>query len=249
MRNQLYLSVLISITLNFVYAQQFTPQFTGLGADGITSPYHMVAIDENTLWASASNPNGEKFGDGPNVIVHTEDGGSTWKSDTLPADNPNAFTIACISAISPDSAWVSSIDNTANYPNWDIKIYATFDGGENWQLQNVAFSDNESYAGQIHFFDHLEGMLFAASADGYFQVFKTFDAGNTWDRLPQENFPPLIGNFEGDIDNGYYAIQDTIWVPTSEGRILKSIDRGTTWAAFDTPVPSNVIFEVTFSDS
>ncbi|WP_394751088.1 WD40/YVTN/BNR-like repeat-containing protein [Spongiimicrobium salis] len=244
------LITIFSITLsNLVYSQKFTPQYTSLGSNGSTSPFHMITVNRNTVWASCSNPNVTVKEHTPNIITHTKDGGITWKNDILPAETPSKFYIACISAVSKDSAWVSSVDRMDffNRTDWKSKIYATFDGGDNWIVQNVPFSDG--YGGQIHFFDHLEGIVFASNADGYFQVFKTYNAGNDWKRLPESNFPKIESSREIESDDSYYAIKDTIWVGTM-GRILKSIDRGTTWTAYNTPLTDkDLIFEVTFSDS
>ncbi|MET1259890.1 hypothetical protein ABV409_11120 [Flagellimonas sp. DF-77] len=243
------LITLFTITLShLVYAQQVTPQHTGLEGTGSTSPFHMVAVDQHTVWASASNTRAMVKEHTPNVITHTNDGGISWKNEVLPADTPDTFYVSCLTAVSKDSAWISTVDRMDFYkPDaWKPKIYATFDGGAHWTVQEVPFSDG--YGGQIHFFNHQEGIVFASNADGYFQVFKTYNAGKDWKRLPASNLPELQSTWEIESDDSYYAIEDTIWVGTM-GRILKSTDRGTTWTAYSTPLTDrDMIFEVSFSD-
>lgn len=222
----------------------FTLQNSGLGNAGRTAPFHMDSVSEDILWASASGtwasynaPLGH-----PNIITHTTDGGITWKVDTLLVEPTQHFHIACISAIGPDSAWVSTLEDGPD--GYFPRVLATFDGGDTWAEQDVGLVN--SYGAQIRFFDNTEGVLIAAGAGAYYhQVFKTYDAGATWIKLPPENLPdmPL---WEYTADDGYAAMGDTIWVGTSRGRVLRSADRGEYWSALETPVGA-LIYDVAFS--
>lgn len=235
-----FLSTMLSGAQPFI----FTLQNSGLGNAGRTAPFHMDAVSEDILWASASGPwasYNAPLGH-PNIITHTTDGGLTWKVDTLPVEPSEHFRIACISASGPDSAWVSALEDGPG--GYFPRVLATFDGGDSWTEQDVGFIN--SYGAQIHFFDHTEGVLVGAGAGAYHhQIFKTYDAGNTWIKLSPENLPdmPL---WEYNADDGYAAMGDTIWVGTSRGRVLRSTNRGEHWSALETPVNA-LIYEVSFS--
>src|SRR6476620_2643225 len=135
------------------------------------------------------------------TVLRTVDGGQTWQKLTVPGAEKLDFRD--VDATDDRSAYVLSIG-----PGEASRIYKTDDAGAHWDLQ-LAISD---------------------SVDGQFVIFTTSN-GRTWERIPVDRLPPALPG------EGAYAASGTniamvrggIWIGTTAGRVLRSMDDGRTW--------------------
>ncbi|KAA9332756.1 T9SS type A sorting domain-containing protein [Adhaeribacter soli] len=206
---------------------------------GFSTPilvYEMEAVNQQVIWAAGAdtiaNP-GQSF-------VKSTDGGMTWTVGAI--NNPQDFIINNLSAIDANTAWVAMIDDI----NGGGAIKKTINGGQTWNNQGVnIFTDPSSYPNVIHFFDANNGVVFGDPVGGYWEIYGTTNGGSTWTRLPAGSVPNILPNEFGMFSEA--TIGDTIWVGTSEGRVIRSINQGQTWTAANTPLLD--IQAIAFSNS
>ena len=204
-------------------AQTWVPQATkfatNFGVDEI------AIIDANTVWTFAYDGSGG--GTYPKVVSRTTNGGTTWATSPITGPGANAL-ISDLAAVNANTAWVVTAPS-ATGPNAN-KIYKTTDGGTNWALQPSGYSA-ASFGNQIYFWDANNGWTNGDPVGGFFEMYKTSNGGTTWTAVP--------GRPAQDGDFGYVAgkevVGDNIWFGTDTGRILRSTDRGSTWAAAFSP--------------
>lgn len=125
-------------------------------------------------------------------------------------------------------------------------LYKTGDGGK---MELVYTEQGEAvFYDAMAFWNTNEGLAIGDSNQGCFSILITRDAGNSWKRLPCEALPPFI---EGE---GAYAasnsnikiIGDTTWIATTK-RFLKSMDKGKTWVAQETPISGSTPYHGMYS--
>jgi photosystem II stability/assembly factor-like uncharacterized protein len=132
------------------------------------------------------------------------------------------------------------------------RIYRTVDAGAHWELQ-FANTDPKVFLDAMAFRDDRHGVAFSDSVDGQFVILTTAN-GRTWTRVPADRLPPALPR------EGAYAASGTnvamtagrIWIGTTAGRVLRSIDDGRTWTAATSGLAtgqSSGIFSVAFRDA
>jgi photosystem II stability/assembly factor-like uncharacterized protein len=96
------------------------------------------------------------------------------------------------------------------------------------------------------------------SVKGAFVIITTEDGGRTWTRVPPDRLPPALdgeGAFAASGTNVTVFGRDHVWLGTgaaARARVLRSTDRGRTWAIADTPLaagPTSGIYSVAFRDA
>jgi photosystem II stability/assembly factor-like uncharacterized protein len=209
-------------------------------ASGTTASFRGVsAVSERVAWAAGS----------AGTYLRTVDGGATWTADTVPGMTGVEFRD--VQAFSADRAVLL----TAGQP---ARIYRTEDGGRTW---TVAFEAPEkpAFFDGMAFWNERDGIAFSDPVDGHFLVVTTGDGGRTWARVPAENLPaPLQGEAAFAASGTAVAVQGTerAWIATGGGavaRVLRTEDRGRTWAVDTLPFPagneSSGAFGVAFRDA
>jgi photosystem II stability/assembly factor-like uncharacterized protein len=192
------------------------------------------AVSATVAWASGAN----------GTILRSTDGGTTWQPRGI--RGAEALDFRDIDAFSDRVAYALSIG-----PGEASRIYKTIDGGSGWDLQ-FANLDPHVFLDSMAFWDAERGVAFSDSVDGKFVVFTTRDGGRKWDRVPPHRLPAALdgeGAFAASGTNVAVNGRDRVWIGTTAGRVLRSIDGGNTWAVSTAPVhvgKSAGIFSIAF---
>jgi photosystem II stability/assembly factor-like uncharacterized protein len=196
-------------------------------------------VSRRTAWASGSG--GE--------VLRTVDGGQTWQHVGPPGLNDLQFRD--IQAFDDNSAVILSVGEGES-----SRIYTTVDGGAVW-TETFRNREPTAFYDCMAFFDRLHGIALSDPVDGRFRLLSTSDGGSTWTVLPSTGVPPaLAGEFAFAASGTCIATASDrdVWFATGGGataRVFRSSDRGSTWTATDTAVPSGPsagIYSLAFRD-
>lgn len=149
------------------------------------------------------------------VILATEDGGNTWveqrnEGRNLSADAESPPPLMDVWFKDESTGWAVGAFGT---------VLETQDGGKNWvsiadRLNNPDGFHINAVAGKA------SGEVFLGSESGV--VFRSRDAGASWERLDTGYDGSLFGLLVSRVDGAIYALG-------LRGTIMKSSDDGTTW--------------------
>jgi photosystem II stability/assembly factor-like uncharacterized protein len=232
MKTTLTLLALIS----FVGVQQWQPQ-----TSGVTVRLRGVsAASDTVVWASGAR----------GTVLRSTDAGETWTRLVVPGADTLDFRD--VNAVGEDVAYALSIGSGPA-----SRIYKTSDAGMTWQLQ-FQNEEPEAFFDAMAFWDAMAGVAVSDSVDGRFVVRITEDGGETWRAVPADRLPPA------QAGEGYFAASGTnvavfgsrhVWLgtgATERARVLRSTDRGRTWAVADTALASgrtSGIYSISFRDA
>ena len=115
-------------------------------------------------------------------------------------------------------------------------LLRTDDGGHNWkQIEGVSVR----FGADFHFLDSQNGFLFNRNRT----VYKTTDAGNSWDRLNTTGISEAINDI-------CFLNRDTGYIATESNRLLRTADGGQSWQDTTIQMGFDGILDVHFvSDS
>ena len=199
----------------------------------------LAAVDHDVAWTAG----------GGGTVLRTTDGGRTWH----PASPPGAAGLEFrdVEAFDADTAVVLAIGESDA-----SRVYRTEDGGRSWTL---AFrnEDPRAFYDCMAFSDHRRGLAVSDPVDGRFRVLSTEDGGRSWKVLPPAGMPPaLTGEFAFAASGQCLVARGRdAWLASGGGarsRVFHSRDRGRTWSASATPLPSGEaqgIFGLAFRDT
>lgn len=208
---------------------------------GVTVTFRGVsAVSADVAWVSGSR----------GTVMRTLDAGATWQN--VSPSGHATLDFRDVDAISARIAYVLSIGNGDA-----SRILKTTDGGSTWVEQFVN-ADADGFFDAMSFWDADHGIAFSDSANAPFRILTTADGGRTWTRVALDALPPALDN------EGAFAASGTniavwgdrhVWIGTgaaAKARVLRSADRGKTWAIADTPIPggeSAGIYSIAFRDA
>ncbi|MCB2206222.1 hypothetical protein KQI65_15875 [bacterium] len=201
--------------------------------------YSMKAVNKDVVWALADTTHALGPAVGFPRVLRTTDGGTTWTAIRVPETDGLFFMD--VFALDEFTAWITSNCMCQSSDNLGGILHTT-DGGETWteQLHNIQTLF-------IHFFTGLVGVEVNS-----WSVKVTDDGGQTWESIPVENRPQYKSgemNILMSSSNAMAAVGDTIWVPTSMGRVHRSTDRGHHWDVVSIPsMESRIITSLAFRD-
>ncbi|MHC1708063.1 MAG: T9SS type A sorting domain-containing protein [Bacteroidales bacterium] len=211
---------------------QWVPQTTNFSADGVGISY-MDAVDANIVWAMGYD------GISPfqylKDFVRTTNGGTTWTPGVI--SGYATYGVSMLHAIDGLTAWAPLYDTVNN----GGVLLKTTDGGATWVTKNTAaFPAPNGFPNVVHFFNATEGFCMGDPLGGYYEIYTTNDAGETWTRIPSASIPAPLSQEWGVI--GYYsAVGDNVWFGTNKSRVFRSNDKGHTWAVSTVTSPATFI--------
>ncbi len=192
-------------------------------------PDWISIVDKSNVWIGTIS-----YGSGVqipySIAVRTTDGGDTWQFDSIPV--PGQPMMSSVFAVDANNCFYVFTDNGSGGSIWK-----TTDAGISWSKKTTTqFSDPGAYADFYCGFDANEGVAVGDPTLGYFEIQKTTNGGDSWNRVESSLIPPIIPGEMGGT-NAYRAIGDKIWFPTmisdANGtyscRCFKSEDRGAHW--------------------
>jgi photosystem II stability/assembly factor-like uncharacterized protein len=198
------------------------------------------AASADIVWVSGSR----------GTVLRSLDAGGTWKN--VSPKGMGALDFRDIEAFDERVAFILSIGNGNA-----SRILRTTDGGSTW-VEQFLNPDAEAFFDAMAFWDVGHGIAFSDSANAQFRIITTADGGETWARVPVDALPPALEN------EGAFAASGTniavfgdrhVWIGTgaaARARVLRSSDRGKTWAIAETPIPAGPsagIYSIAFRDA
>ena len=212
---------------------------TALDSRSDASMRGLSVVDANVIWASGAN----------GTVLRSIDGGATWEKRNVP--DADSLDFRDIEAFDSLFAYVLSAGE-------DGRIYRTVNGGRTWTLQ-FRNTTKGAFFDCMDFWDERNGIAMSDPIDGRYLMVRT-DDGSTWRELPRESRPvsnegeaafAASGSCLVTIGNSY------AYLATGGGdanaRVFMTNNRGNSWTAVRTPVPTGDaaagIFSLAFRDS
>jgi photosystem II stability/assembly factor-like uncharacterized protein len=196
----------------------------------------LSVVNGQIMWASGSG----------GVVVHTGDGGTTWRVDTLPG-----AARMDLRAVHAFDARVAHVAATAG------RVWRTMDGGRTWAL-TFQSTDTTVFLDAIVFWDERNGMVLGDPLDGRWFVLVTSDGGATWREAARDSRPETRTGEAAFAASGSSLVvhgATNAWIGSggSVARVFRSTDRGRTWRVSETPLTGSTssagIFSLAFWDA
>jgi photosystem II stability/assembly factor-like uncharacterized protein len=199
------------------------------------------AVNIKVAWASGNK----------GTVLRTEDGGARWTMLAVPG--AEGLDFRDIEATGERTAYILSIGSGDK-----SRIYKTTDAGKTWVLQ-FTNTDPKAFYDAVAFWDEQNGLAVGDPVDGRFTILRTSDGGRTWALTPEADRPrALAGDGMFAASGTCFTVQGrtNAWIGTggaAQARILRTTNRGATWAEAATPIVAGTssagIFSVAFSDA
>jgi len=229
------MSLLLTLAIPLVVVPQWSLQTSGVNARlrGVS------AVNDRVAWASGSE----------STVLRTADGGATWQRLKVTGD---VLDFRDIDAIDARTAYVLTIGNGPA-----SRIYKTNDAGATWTLQ-FRNEDPKAFFDAMSFWDADRGVVIGDSRDGQFCIMTTENGGRLWKRVPANELLTALENegaFAASGTNIAVFGKSHAWIGTGaakKARVLRTTDRGRTWAIADTPLLAGAsagIFSIAFRDA
>lgn len=199
----------------------------------------LAVVSPRVAWASGQG----------GTVIHTRDGGITWRADSVPG--ARSLDFRAIAALSATTAHVMSIGDSS-------RIFRTTDGGATWSLRFTS-TRKGSFLDAIRFWDARHGIAMSDPVDGRFLIVVTDDSGDSWHELPPDGMPPALpgeGAFAASGSSLTLRGAGEAWLVSggaASARVFHSRDRGRHWTVSDAPIRAGVasagIFSIAFADA
>lgn len=217
---------------------QWLPQPSGTDAEF----RGLVAVSPTVIWASGTR----------NRVVHSTDGGQTWKLDTIAAGS--TLDLRAIFASSATVAWALSAGPAEQ---GQAQIFRTEDGAR-WSKQFETMQRGV-FLDALAFWDDQHGIALSDPVGGQLFILATDDGGRTWARVAATGTTAVLPGEAAFAASGTcLTVQGTsnVWIGTGGGpraRVFRSSDRGRSWSVADTPIHAGNsaagIFSIAFRDA
>jgi photosystem II stability/assembly factor-like uncharacterized protein len=213
-----------------------------LQPSGTTARLRGVSVvDQRVAWASGAE----------GTVIRTTDGGASWRRRPVPGGDICDFRD--VAAFDESTAYVLSIG-----PGEQSRIYKSSDGGASW-VESFRNRDLRGFLDALAFWNSSRGILQGDPVDGWFQIWITADGGMTWTQVAPQGMPSALAGEGAFAASGTCLVvqgETNAWLGTGgarTARVFRSVDRGRTWSASETPIsagtPSSGIFSLAFRDA
>lgn len=224
-----------------ISAQKWTPVSVGLLPANFDF-WSISVVSADVMWAvgdSVMGFSGPTPANARPIVMRTVDGGNTWDYRVVSqALGRFAFDIVGLDAN-------TAIFTTNQFVAADTRpIFKTTDGGLTWK---TITPPNLSGGVFIHFFDAKNGLVVNRTS-----MATTVNGGDTWTAVPAANIPALLSDefhVLSTATNHNAQVGDRVWIGTTKGRVMRSLDRGLHWTIAQATAPSENIETIAFTDS
>ncbi len=190
---------------------------------GLTTQLTSVsAPDINNVWACGY----------AGKVIRTTNGG-TWISAS---GNLGVADIYSVYAFDANNALVTTSPG-------GTFVYRTSNGGTNW-TQVYTDANASAFIDSWYFKDANNGLMIADGYGGRSKVYKTTNAGTTWDTTGAGNF----ASTDGSYNNAIFGSGDVVYWGTAASKFYKSTNFGTSWAPLTATGNTNT-FSFWFNDA
>ncbi len=195
---------------------------------GSTARFRGLApVSRSVAWVSGTE----------GTVLRTDDGGRSW-DDVSPGGDTVGLQFRDLEAFDSHRAVILSIGEGG-----DSRIYRTSDGGHSWHKTFVNDDPNAFYD-CMDFWDDQHGLAMSDPVDGKFRILSTRNGGRSWSVVDPAGMPAALPGEFGFAASGTCLVtagHRDAWIATGGGastRVLHTTDRGQTWSAATTPIPS-----------
>ncbi|MEM9984411.1 MAG: hypothetical protein AAF804_04885, partial [Bacteroidota bacterium] len=241
------LSFLVPLCIAIVrpLSAQWASSGSGIAGNNL-KVYSLSVVDDNTVWGIVRN---STFSAATLQFTRTTDGGTTWDARSFSA--ADSLTPVHIFALDGLTAWIALSDFNDRDGAGMIK---TTTGGIAWTTLTGPFTQVGHNLKAVHFFDANVGVAFGSAGVGAdnqseLHIYRSTDAGDTWTELT--NLPAILsgeGTWTESGNGGYEAQGDTIWFGSTEGRVWRSVNRGSTWTVSSPVAAGDNLNSLAFKD-
>ncbi len=167
MNSKLLFSFLLFFSTGFLNPR--FPQVEILSSGTNTSIRGLSVVNDHVIWVSGSNGS----------IGRSTNGGKNWKWVIVKGFEKTDFRD--IEAFDATTAIIMAIGEPAY-------ILKTIDAGETWK---VVFENKTKgmFLDAMEFWNDKSGIVIGDPVNGKFFITRTFDGGNTWIQIPENNLP------------------------------------------------------------
>jgi photosystem II stability/assembly factor-like uncharacterized protein len=196
----------------------------------------------NLVWVGTGEANNRQSSPYGNGVYRSLDGGITWQHMGL--EGTRHIGRIQINHQDNNTVFVAALGHLWG-PNEERGVFRTRDGGQTWE--KVLFVDEDTGVVDLAMDPQDPSTLFAAAyqrrrtAGGFNGggpgggIYRSFDGGDTWERLTDGLPPGDLGRIGLDIyrrdGNMVFA---TVEAGGGRGGVYRSLDRGTTWEHLST---------------
>jgi photosystem II stability/assembly factor-like uncharacterized protein len=147
----------------------------------------------------------------------------TWEPGII--EQSGNYMLMSMAALNKDTVWAAAVRSAGAKGD----IFRSYDGGAHWEKPDTSiYKGNTSFPDAIHFFDKDTGICFGDPENGYFEIYRTVNGGDSWTRVPSGSIPPSVQG-EGCYNDVLCALGDTVWVGTTMGKVYRTVDKGLNW--------------------
>ncbi len=184
-------------------------QWIELETQNVNGLKSISAVNDNLVWALPIS----------SKVLKSTNGGTNWISYSFNSSEiPSGSVFNNIFAIDESTAFISGRNSSYTFAS----SYRTTNGGLNWVQ---VYSKTNGYINAIWMKNLNEGILTDDPINNIWTIYKTTNGGNNW--FISTTFPAL--NSETGRENSIYSTENSIWIPTGNGRIFYSSNFGLSW--------------------
>ncbi len=273
MKNCLLLPVLLSWTPAAL--AQPTGPWVEVNATNVTAPasfvfYQLVALSPTFAWGLAYDGNGPTAGFNPSTSVRTSNavGTEVAVNAVVGSVGFKPTNLAVPAGVVGNATAFCGQYSLNGSSGRGGEVVRTTNGGNTWQqiTGQANFAGPASFCDWVYFFDANAGLAAGdpnpvpSGGVGQFEFLYTTNASAqpasavTWARA---STPAPYDRHEYPLIGSYTAVGDTLWAGTSHevggspsgaSRVLRSTDRGRTWAAYAVPITLGQVQHLAFRD-
>jgi len=229
-------------------------QFTDLMNGGIASPSINFLSNSSNFAVGTNGSTFRTVDTGVSWIKIAEDGTTLNDISQSPFDSTIAWAVGNNNTIKRTtdngSSWTSSSFGGGNFLQTrvisDSEAFVTYTNGTFYG--NLRTTDSGSSYARMPSVVNLRALAEVPSSSTVFLadnlIFKSTDTGSTF---ILQGIPTSVASVT--FQSAYFVDVNTGWMGTTDGKLLKTIDGGTTWTTLTSPGPSEPVFNIYFNPS